>query len=576
MSLKGVPVFRLLQGCVLCSLAIELAAAPPFLEIPKKSMSWEALSRSTKGCDMAAASSIVKGWDGVGLLVLDGGKSLEVPININEAGARKLDICHISGGMFSSLSVEINGNLLGKTSSEPSAPAAAVISSFNLPESPGGQFIMKLTPQGKGSLALAYILVGDSQTKPLPDGIWEKEKLQYGTMKAKTFIHKPTSFQGLLFILKARTGASLSINGSVLGTVLENADSVRVEAPWNKMKSGMNEMEILLPSGSDKFTVESSLTLGYRFFRKIPGEMDPAPGLNDWPRINLTNGLVKMTVAIPDPEKGYYRGARFEQAGIISSLEYEGHTYFAENWVEARNPVANACVAGPAEEFWEPLGFDEAETGGSFIKIGVGLLERPYDNNYFFGSSYWVVKAFPWKVKISENSIEFNQEISEGGWGYNYTKKLTLPRGKAELIIEHSLKNTGTKRIFSNHYSHNFIALDGTVPGPDYELNFGYPFRILNEGARKHFNIKGCAVKLKNSDTAYTPLIPPLNSDSNWFTISIPSKKTFVRVNEKFAPRRAAFFQNDKAICPESFFLIDIGYGESAEWIRTYEFGVLK
>ncbi|MFA6291619.1 MAG: hypothetical protein WC637_07545 [Victivallales bacterium] len=569
-------MIRFLIGGLLCVFGIELSAAP-FPEIPKKSMYWEPLSLCTKGCETAAASSIVKGWDGVGLLILDGGKSLEIPVDINEAGARKLEICHITGGIFSPLSVEVNGKLLGKTDSDPSAPAAPVISSFNLPESPGGQIMLKLTPQGKGTLALAYVLAGDAATSPLPDGIWKTEKLRDGRIKSKTLIHKAASFQGLLLILRASPGAALSMNGKILGTVPEKADSVRIEAPWDEMKFGMNEMEIALPSGSDKFTVESSMTLGYRFFSKIPPEMDPVPGLKDWPRVKITNGIVKMTVAIPDPEKGYYRGTRFEQAGIISSLECGGHTYFAENAVEGRNPVANDHVAGPAGEFWEPLGYDEAETGGTFIKIGVGLLERPYDNNYFFGSSYWIARAFPWDVKISDDSIEFKQVVSDPrGWGYDYTKKISLPPGKTELIIGHSLKNTGSKRIFSSHYSHNFIALDITPPGPDYELNFGYPFRILKRSAKNHFIVNGTNVKLKNSDTTHTMIVPPFNADSNWFTISVPSKKVSIRVNEKYSPRRAAFFHNGAAICPESFFLIDIAPGESAEWIRTYEFGTVK
>ena len=38
-------------------------------------------------------------------------------------------------------------------------------------------------------------------------------------------------------------------------------------------------------------------------------------------------------------------------------------------------------MTGPADEF-APLGWDEAKPGGSFIKIGVGVLRRPDEGKY--------------------------------------------------------------------------------------------------------------------------------------------------------------------------------------------------
>src|SRR5947209_18082940 len=44
------------------------------------------------------------------------------------------------------------------------------------------------------------------------------------------------------------------------------------------------------------------------------------------------------------------------------------------------------------------------------------------------------------------------------------------------MVIEHSMKNIGTKPIRSNMYNHNFLTLDNQPPGPDFTITF--PFEL--------------------------------------------------------------------------------------------------
>jgi hypothetical protein len=37
---------------------------------------------------------------------------------------------------------------------------------------------------------------------------------------------------------------------------------------------------------------------------------------------------LRAKVYVPDGEKGFYRGIRFDWAGVMESLEYKGHGYF--------------------------------------------------------------------------------------------------------------------------------------------------------------------------------------------------------------------------------------------------------
>src|ERR1051326_1619195 len=113
------------------------------------------------------------------------------------------------------------------------------------------------------------------------------------------------------------------------------------------------------------------------------------------PEAQITNGSLRVRIYLPDARSGFYRGTRFDWSGVIGGLEYAGHQYY-EPWFQRTDPhvhdftyradeiVAGPCTAitGPAEEFVKPLGFDQASTGGTFIKIGVGVLRKPDSSKY--------------------------------------------------------------------------------------------------------------------------------------------------------------------------------------------------
>jgi len=132
--------------------------------------------------------------------------------------------------------------------------------------------------------------------------------------------------------------------------------------------------------------------------------------------------------------------------------------------------VLAARSTGVPEEFVtgdDALGFNEAKAGGTFIKIGVGVLRRPDDSPYDKFRLYDIVNGGTWTVKQTSDSIVFTQTLSDPstGYGYIYRKTLSLTKGKPQMVLEHSLRNTGTKAIQSSVYDHNFLYLDRQAPG---------------------------------------------------------------------------------------------------------------
>src|SRR5579862_6769873 len=88
-------------------------------------------------------------------------------------------------------------------------------------------------------------------------------------------------------------------------------------------------------------------------------------GAAEFPQAEIANGAggIRAKLLLPDAERGYYRGTRFDWSGVIASLEYKGHNYFGQ-WFEKYDPKLHDAIMGPVEEFLTPpnrtgLGYDE-------------------------------------------------------------------------------------------------------------------------------------------------------------------------------------------------------------------------
>ena len=208
-------------------------------------------------------------------------------------------------------------------------------------------------------------------------------------------------------------------------------------------------------------------------------------------QVEISNDELRAKVYLPDAHRGFYRGTRFDWSGIVSSLEYKGHNYYGQ-WYTRADPrvhdfefqgneiVSSTCtkVVGPAEEFesnQRALGFDEAKVGGTFVKIGVGVLRKDSDTYDAF-KQYELVDGGKWTVNTRPDSVEFTHELADPttGYAYIYRKTVRLIPGKPEMVLEHHLKNTGRLPIHSAVYNHNFLVLDHQTPGPDFSVTFSY------------------------------------------------------------------------------------------------------
>ena len=130
-----------------------------------------------------------------------------------------------------------------------------------------------------------------------------------------------------------------------------------------------------------------------------------------FPQTEISNGLIRARIYLPDSKKGYYQGTRFDWSGNMPSLVYGGHEYFGQ-WFPEYSPEIHDAIMGPVQDF-TPLDYMETNTGGSFMKIGVGILTKPDEKPYTFSRLYPVINSGKWKIKMKSDQVKFAHELSD-------------------------------------------------------------------------------------------------------------------------------------------------------------------
>ena len=184
-----------------------------------------------------------------------------------------------------------------------------------------------------------------------------------------------------------------------------------------------------------------------------------------------------------------------------------------------------------------------------------------------------------WSVVSTPDAIAFSQELSDpsSGFGYVYSKTVRLVAGKAQMRIEHSLRNTGQKAIDTNVYNHNFLHIDGQAPSPDYTITT--PFQIKsNRPPNKDFaEIRGNQIvylkPLAGRDQASTP-IEGFSDRASDYDIRVENKHAGVGV--RFTGDRPlqseALWSIRAVLAVEPFVHISIAPGQGFTWAMTYDY----
>ena len=299
----------------------------------------------------------------------------------------------------------------------------------------------------------------------------------------------------------------------------------------------------------------------------------------EYPKAEITNGVTRVELMLPDPQHGSYQGTRFDWSGIISSLQYQGHEYFGK-WYERHDPKIHDAITGPVEEFRtndSGLGYDDAKAGGTFVRIGVGTVRKPEEKAYRPYDTYEIVDPGKWTVKKHKDRIQFTHELQgENGYAYVYSKTVRLVKGKPELLLEHSLKNTGQKAIDTTQYNHNFFVIDHEVVGPDVVVKFAFA-PVATRGFKDRAEIVGNEIhfprEIEGKNGVFSELTGSKNDVAD-YDLHVENVKTGagVHVTSDQPLQKMNFWAISTVAAAEPYIHLKIEPGKEARWIVRYGF----
>ena len=301
-----------------------------------------------------------------------------------------------------------------------------------------------------------------------------------------------------------------------------------------------------------------------------------AKPFDQFPDAVITNGLINARLYLPDAKNGYYRASRFDWSGVMPELEYKGHTYFGQ-WFENYSPTIHDAIMGPVEDFL-PVGYDEAKPGDSFLKIGIGMVTKPVESKYSIVTPYQLINHGTWRIKKKSDQIDFIQKLNDKKYAYEYKKTIRLVKDKPEMVLLHSLKNTGKETIETNVYNHNFFVMDKQPIGKDYVVIF--PFKLSDELQQQETfgKIQDNQIlflkQLSRNENLHFRSLQGFGDDAKDYDIRIENRKTgaAVRITSDQPLSRLVFWSAAKTLCPEPYIHINIKPGEIFKWKISYQF----
>lgn len=314
------------------------------------------------------------------------------------------------------------------------------------------------------------------------------------------------------------------------------------------------------------------------------------------PLVQISNAKIAAAIYLPDPHTGFYRGVRFDWAGVIADLQFAGHHLYRP-WFSAVDPELddfefrdnsivvgrNSAITGPAEEFDEPLGYETAKPGGTFVKIGVGLLRRLDNKAYSFRTPYPLVDSGAWTTRHSKQSITFEQTFNNpaAGYGYIYTKTIRLIADTAQLVIEHRLRNVGRLAIRTRVYNHNFLTVDDQPAPSGCAIRVPYQIKPRRAPDPQLVTISGNTAEYLADLERQEPVAFGLQGFSSSptdydFVLTHPREQIQVRVVGDHPLTDAVVWSIRTVIAVEPFINIVADPAKKCAWSYTYTYSELQ
>lgn len=284
---------------------------------------------------------------------------------------------------------------------------------------------------------------------------------------------------------------------------------------------------------------------------------------------SVQNERLHVEIALPGKK---YHYSRFDWTGFIVQITLDNkHTFCTpESFIQGHGTLGE----GLCNEFGilEPIGYDEAEQGSYFPKIGIGLIEKRDTGVYEF-PKFYNVKPFEVDMHWENSSVTFHSK-PEPVNGYAVSLKKTLQLEDNTLSILYTLENCGEKPIHTTEYCHNFVAMNHTDMGPDYVLTLPVEGHMQSQSDVMEINPPTINLKYTPDYDFYAITQAPWKGVGKGWELTHLASGVSMSETVDFEPVRLAVWGSKHVISPEIFIEIKLNPGETMSWSRRYVFSV--
>jgi hypothetical protein len=171
--------------------------------------------------------------------------------------------------------------------------------------------------------------------------------------------------------------------------------------------------------------------------------------------------------------------------------------------------------------------------------------------------------------------------VNDKNYSYLYEKTVQLVKDKPEMVLFHTLRNTGTRTIETSVYDHNFFVIDKQPIGPGFVVRFPFALKGEGRGIGELAEIDGNDIvflrNLKNNENVFCGGLEGFGTTSKDYDIRIENHTTGtgVRITCDQPLLKLVFWCCSTTLCPEPYIKIKVDPGQEFRWKITYSFYTL-
>jgi hypothetical protein len=302
-----------------------------------------------------------------------------------------------------------------------------------------------------------------------------------------------------------------------------------------------------------------------------------------------------LVIEIGDPDSVDFRwnqGVRFSPVAVVVRAQLRGREFLYA-------PVTGGALSylgGLPMEFDigqeafqpDPPGYNEAQSGAPFLKVGVGILQRD-GGAYDFSKSYPIIEAARTTATWGPDRAHFVQTLAGSANGYSCRLEEDVIVKNDRLLLKYLLRNTGTRPFTTEQYLHNFLCFSGRSVGPNVRLTFPYDFttspavvpwepppkgRLAAAAAPVVARIANMIEYMERASSVPKIWVyqPPEYAGPQRFAVWDTQAEQQVIIEASVPAAYVGLWTTDYQISPEQFIQITLAPGAEAQFTRSYTF----